>query len=476
MSDVRLTAYRAFVDAAARANADDGYLFDAPRCRFAAEPSDELVAPPGTQVLRDGDVAVVQLANGARLPITGVAPEKVRRVFTELPYRYSRLVIELGPAAQTFMEQAFSRVVFAPGAVAQLEVDLPCAEVVRFPGSPYEVVRSYWRNCIAVRQHLDAEPWPESVAELRELLLSLHRVMLLGQDDTESRSSFYLPASLLGRKRPAPGSFYEAPSGVEARGAENILTSGARVSVPLLGGNLYWQLLAESVSDDAALAAERNTELGGVPHGRLLTARAEDEAQSRPWFLPPRPLTDAHFSGLLQALQAASIAQNPRDAVLALAELHYRFVRVHPLPSANQSLSMSFVNAVLRRVVGAGIPHLLLDQLALRFSLPAYQRLFTRAVRTYCAPWPNAAERMRHLVLLRNELNRFVSLLGNSASLIEARALLTQAEPASHVSTSAIGASGASVASDGDRGASDRARDGDRGAELALLMDTPGGW
>jgi len=111
-------------------------------------------------------------------------------------------------------------------------------------------------------------------------------------------------------------------------------------------------------------------------------------------------------------------------------------------------LSMSFVNAVLRRVVGAGIPHLLLDQLALRFSLPAYQRLFARAVRAYCAPWPNAAERMRHLVLLRNELHRFVSLLGNSASLIEARALLTQTSAGENL----------------------------RGGELALLMDTPGGW
>ena len=133
----------------------------------------------------------------------------------------------------------------------------------------------------------------------------------------------------------------------------------------------------------------------------------------------------AIFSALFADLAAADAAEAAGDVPAALAALgafHYRFVRIHPLPSGNQSLSMSFVNSALHRLLGIGIPHLLLDQLALRFELFAYQRLFARAARSWSAPWPNATERLRHLVRMRNELNDFVSALGNAPSLIEARA------------------------------------------------------
>jgi hypothetical protein len=100
---------------------------------------------------------------------------------------------------------------------------------------------------------------------------------------------------------------------------------------------------------------------------------------------------------------------------------------------------MSFVNVVLGRLLGSGIPHLLLDQLALRFELSAYQRLFARAARVWSA-WPkgpvatdatgvpdgtsvSTTERLRHLMRMKSELNDFVSMLGNSMTLIEARAL-----------------------------------------------------
>jgi len=145
--------------------------------------------------------------------------------------------------------------------------------------------------------------------------------------------------------------------------------------------------------------------------------------------LPPRPLGAAHFEALLgeleRAWRSASGASRDLPALLtALAAFHYRFVRSHPLPSANQSLSMSFVNHLLRPLLGIGVPHLLLDQLALRFELPAYVRLFARAVHIWCAPWPGATDRLRSLLRMRAELNDFVSRLGSAASLVEARALL----------------------------------------------------
>ncbi len=433
MSQDRLDAYRSFVDVAARARAaglaEDGYLFDTPRCRFAPEPSDELVAPPGAEVVRTADGVWVQLPGGARLPLVGCDFDKLCRLFAQLPCSYSRLNIELGSATAGFMQQAFSRVIFAPSAVAELETELSAAEIVRFPGSPYEVVRSYWRNAIAVRRRLEESGLPVSSDELRRLLLELHELLLLGQNDAESRSSFYLPASLLGRKRAAPGSFYEVATGIERRGSEMILTSGARVSVPLLGGVHYWQLLADSVNDSGALADDRQLSMDGLDWGQVAQARAEDEPQSRPWFLPPRPLCPAHFEALLAELSAAHAAVAAGDTPAALRSLgafHYRFVRLHPLPSGNQSLSMSFVNASLRRLLGIGIPHLLLDQLALRFELSAYQQLFARAAKVW-APWPNATkpEQLRHLIRMRGELSEFVSGLQNAASLVEARARLT---------------------------------------------------
>jgi hypothetical protein len=434
MNAERLAAYRAFVAAQGQAPGDDGYLFDTPRCRFALEPADELVLAPGVAAVREGAGAAVQLPDGARLPVAGIPFEILRAALAELPCNYSRISLKLGALAPSFVEQTFSKVVFAPAAVAELELELPSVELVRFPGSPYEVVRSYWRNAIAVRRELGLREPPRDTAELRALLLRLHELMLLGEGNEQERSSFYLPASLLGRKRPEPGRFYEAPSAFERRGSHTILTSGARVSVPLLGGALYWQLLSESVSDEAALAPERELRSDGLDLGRVLLARAENEAEARPWFLPPRPLEEAHFAGLLASLEqarAAARAGEPDMAVQALARFHYRFVRTHPLPSANQSLAMSFVNVVLGRLMGVGMPHLLLDQLALRFEPRAYQRLFARAVRAWVVPWPSAAERLRHLLQKRRELDGFVTQIANCASLLEARAAI--ASPASAV-------------------------------------------
>ncbi|RYZ06889.1 MAG: hypothetical protein EOO73_13945 [Myxococcales bacterium] len=422
-----LGAYRAFVASESGRSGDDGYLFDTPRCRFALEPADELVLAPGAIPKRGAAESFIQLPEGAALPISGIPFERLRAALAKLPGSYSALTLELGPLTASFVEQTFSRVLFAPHAIAELEVEQPSLELVRFPGSPYEVVRSYWRNSIGVRRELEARALPQGVPELRALLLELHELMLLGAPDARSRSSFYLPASLLGRKRPEPGTFYEVPTGLERRGDETIVTSGARVSVPLLGGALYWQLLAESVNDHGALAPARALSVGGLELGQVVTARSEEESASRPWFLPPRPLTDAHFGALLAAWEqahAAQRAQEPEAAVRALARFHHRFVRFHPLPSANQSLSMSFVNVVLRRVFGVGMPHLLLDQLALRFDPRAYESLFARAVRAWVAPWPAASSRLRRLMHLRQELDRFVSQIAASPSLVEARALL----------------------------------------------------
>lgn len=425
MSDQRREAYQAFV-AAAPAD-DDGYLFDTPRCRFWPEPGDELVAAPGARAVSVTGGAALEL-QGARVAIPDLDVATLQRGLAALPCSYARLALELGPGMSSFVDRAFSRVVFAPSAVAALELLQPACEIVRFPGSPYEIVRAYWQNLCSVRRRLDAldAPPPDSSA-FRRLLLELHELMLLGEPEAGGPRSFYLPASALARKRATPGEFYQGTTGTERRGAEVVITSGARVSVPLLGGVTYWQLLAESVSDEAALASERQLSLDGLDYGSVVQGRASEEPGARPWFLPPRPLGERYFEALLDEWRAAWQAHDRGDVPALLSTLsafHYRFVRSHPLPSANQSLSMSCVNRLLRAALGIGMPHLLLDQLALRFELHAYGRLFARAARAWCKPWPSATDRLRSLLRMRSELNAFVSRLGSAASLLEARALL----------------------------------------------------
>jgi hypothetical protein len=99
-------------------------------------------------------------------------------------------------------------------------------------------------------------------------------------------------------------------------------------------------------------------------------------------------MTDAHFDRLLGAYRAAVAAASTGDTSGALRELarfHYRFVRLHPFRCANQSLAMNLVNLVLARAVGAGMPHLLLDQLALRLTEGAYERIFELAAGEYAS-------------------------------------------------------------------------------------------
>jgi hypothetical protein len=428
VSEARSEQYRRFVERAAER--EDGYLFSEPLPRFRPEPGDELVAVPVTLGATNAGVTEIIYVQPVR--VAGIERTLLEQAFKALrggPQSYARLLMILGPDLEPFLDQTFGKVLFAPSAVAALEVELPSHEIVRFPGSPYEVVRSYWRNMVAVRRRIAQAGAVADAAELRELLLELHELALLGQASDGDRNSFYLPASALGRKRPEPGTFYETPSAYERRGDDLIITSGARVGVPLLGGEHYWQLLAESVSDPEALASERFVSFEGLELGRVVQGRAEGEERSRPWFLPPRPLLGWHFEALVEELQQLAAAEAERDvprALSALAAFQYRLVRSHPLPSANQSISMCFVNAALGRLFGTGMPHLLLDQLALRFSLPAYQQLFARAARAWCAPWPNMTERSRRLLRLKGEMNAVVAELGRAPDLLQARALLAE--------------------------------------------------
>lgn len=364
----------------------DDYLFASAKARFRAEGEDVLVAPPDL-VVRTGKngVELASASIGGGIAIEGVTRPLLERVAALIDGQ--RTLSELETAAgrdraalERVVAQALGLLVFVPGALAALEAELSGTELVRFPGAPYEIVRGYWQNMIDTRKYA-VETLGELEPEPLDWLRRLHVVLLMGSGLT----SFYRPASRITEGGVRPGAVYDTPVNVK-RGERALLLGGPRVGVGFVGGEAYHRLLAERAGDPECLLPARALQSDGLAWGEVVTGRAATDQQDAAWFLPPRPLLPAHFDALFAAYRNALLAYDAGDTESGTRELsrfHYRFVRLHPFRCANQSLSMNLVNLALGRSRGAGMPHLLLDQLALRFTLPAYERVFALAVDQY---------------------------------------------------------------------------------------------
>jgi hypothetical protein len=70
---------------------------------------------------------------------------------------------------------------------------------------------------------------------------------------------------------------------------------------------------------------------------------------------------------------------------------------------------MSLVNQVLRRSHGAGMPHLVLDHLALRVTPAAYRKLFANAVEQYVVPGGTALSRHHELTARKRRAFAFIA-------------------------------------------------------------------
>jgi hypothetical protein len=367
----------------------DDYLFAAAKARFRADDDDVLIAPRDLAVnVRNNALVLASPSLGGGVAIQGVARPALERVVALIDGRRTLSALRTAagsdrPALERVVAQTLGSVVFAPGALATLEGELSGTELVRFPGVPYEIVRAYWENMIAARNHALAT-LAELASEPLDWLRRLHVVALMGP----GLSSFYRPASRITEGGVRPGTVYDTPVQVK-RGERALLLGGPRVGVGFVGGEAYHRLLAERAGDPECLLPARAIESDGLSWGEVVTGRAAADAQDAAWFLPPRPLLPAHFDALFEAYRNALAAYDAGDAergTRQLSRFHYRFVRMHPFRCANQSLSMNLVNLALARTRGAGMPHLLLDQLALRFTLPAYERVFALAVEQYALP------------------------------------------------------------------------------------------
>lgn len=368
------------------------YLFDEPKVRFAAAESDVLVVDPELKVeLGDGRLRLQSPRAARVIELEGPTAADRGHVLELLQLMSgARTLAEVrllcgarGPLLDTVLEQTFGNFVFAPLALLAAERAVSGLEITRFPASPYEIVRPYWQNMGAVRARVGRlESQLDSDEDfLRELRL-LHVIALMG----ENLQNYYQPQSPISAGRAAPGRLMHTAS-VVVEGAEVcVFVSGPRVRAALVGGAAYHAALYDSLGDPAALTPRRFVDATGVDWGRIVRAQAAGDPAPEDWFCPPRPIRAAHVTALRQALGSAlhAAAGGQRAACLsALADFHQCFVRLHPFHCGNQSLAMNVVNRVLGQLLGAGMPHLMLDHLALRLSKEAYAIAFRRSTEVY---------------------------------------------------------------------------------------------
>ncbi len=402
------------------------YLKSETRVRFEARDGDVLVSLPGVAVRAGATGSELHGGTLPRpIPLPGVAEGAARRFFAlfdgEVTLERACRAAPLDASErQRVLAATFGVALFAPHAVIALEREVSGSDITRFPGAPYEIERPYWENMGAVRRRAEAleNASGDPDAALRELS-ALHVVALLG----ESRKNFYRPASRVASSGVSPGALWQTPSRTLETPAGTRFLEGPRVHVPLLGGKGYGALLAELSGDPEATLERRELTDDGLDWGRILTGMAEGDREPATWFTPPRPITREHVVSLFSALSAAVTAADDGErsaALAALADFHQRFVRLHPFRACNQALAMNLVNGVLARVTGAGMPHLVLDHLALRWSSAAYRRLFALAADTWSVAG-TAVARLARLLAMKREYFALVTQLTSAEDAATAR-------------------------------------------------------
>lgn len=412
---------------------DKNYLYTDARVRFDARDEDVLVGSPLLRVERSTAGSRLELATLEHgIDVPGVPRDALERFLAALDGE--RTLAEARAHAglsdvlvQAILRAGFGLLLFAPFAVLELERAVPSAEIVRFPGSPYELSRNYWRNMAAVRKRVPRllDRASDALAALDELR-RLHGVTLLG----ENGDSFYRPASPIAGKGIGATRLWLTPTRSVETAEGTRFVEGPRVGARFLGGECYGALVAERAGDRGATATRlEHRDETGLEWGRVVVGRADGDTEDAPWFCPPRPLREEHveslFSSLANALEPAATSER---VTLELSDFHQKFMRLHPFRAANQPLAMNVVNAVLgrtneRRGLGAaGIPHLILDHLSFRLVPEAYRRVFALAVREWTAPG-SPAERARAYGERKRLYYEFVERLGKAHSDSEARAI-----------------------------------------------------
>jgi hypothetical protein len=417
-----LLAYERFLAEGGALQRPDAYLFFEPRLRFSLEPDDQPVALNHLRIdAGKAGAVVVHPPTRAAIPVPELDAATAERILSSLGDGRSLLGAQhmSGCTSQQFdrfIRATLGLVVFAPRTIERFEARISGTEIIRFVGSPYEIQRAYWSNMADCRDRIHSHLLRTANLEdwLSELRI-LHVVSLLGADGR----CFYRPQSPLGQRDARPGALFDTATRTLQESCLTLFIDGPRVSAGMVGGRAYHELLCHSVDDLEGLAQSRTiTDSSGIDWGHVCVGLARSDPAPAAWFCPPRPMTTAHFACLhgsfIESVKAIGAHDEP-GLCAALADFHWQFVRLHPFRCANQSLSMNIVNALCAEAKLGRIPHLLLDQFALRLSLPAYRRIFLRAMQHWPTSTDSSLERWRTLGEKRLLLDRFVNGLKDIA-------------------------------------------------------------
>ncbi len=396
-----LFEYQRFVETQARAARAKNDMFADDCPRFEPRAEDLLVAPDDIVVTStEQGVRVGSGHAGAEVKLDGLTRAEVAQMLGLMDG--TRTAAEIGwqcAGLERCLRGTFGRVVFAPAAVEALESELSGTEITRFPASPYGIARPYWDNMVAVRRVIQ-ERLRTTLANPNgaiDWLRELHVIATMGP----SLSSFYKPSSPASDAGVMPGALWNVPTRTIATPSGTLLLSGPRANVHAIAGELYHRMIYAQVGDPAACDPERTfTDEDGLDWGRVVVARAAHDEGFADWYCLPRPLASEHFNRMFGELEQALLAADRGDAAAATeraAKFHWRYVHLHPFRCANQCLAMNLLNYVLAQALPSGIPHLVLDQFALRLRLEPYVRLFVRAVAAFVISEPNPAARYRLL-------------------------------------------------------------------------------
>jgi hypothetical protein len=424
-----LLAYEQWLRERGQSPSRESYLFLEPRVRFSPEPDDRLCLVKGATARREGKrVSITHNATGAKVFVEGLELSLVERILSAIDGTHSLLAAQLTAQASshefdTFLRATFGTFVLCPNTMSAFESQVSASTLVRFPGSPYEVDRGYWSNMIDVRHDWESTGNAlNHVHEFAQFLKRLHVVSLIGR----SGRSFYRPSSPIVSKSGArAGVFYDVPTKTLQELGMTLFIDGPRVSAPFVGGQRYHELLARSLQDPGALLQDREIrDENGVSWGKVTVGQARHDSAKEAWFIPPRPILPIHLDTLYALYKSTLHSERvePNERLRSIARFHYFFVRLHPFACANQSLSMNLVNGLLERADHTGLPHLILDQLALRLSPEAYTHVFERVTRAWSTrPCTTPEERLARLLARRKEMDILVGAIAQAKDLDEAK-------------------------------------------------------
>jgi hypothetical protein len=423
-----LQEYDRWLNQRPAADSDD-YLYSQSRVRLTPHDDDQLAIPDSVSVEHAGKSVLMRIAGQpAPVAIPNITRHDAESIIAAL--RAKPTVIELpfvsGVPANVcdhVLDVGFGRFIFAPMALESLERRSSAAEIVRFPGSPYEIVRNYWLNVGSLNQTIeDSIADSQSSSSFVDWLRTLHVRLLLGAD----LQTFYCPSSPVAQRRVAPGAIYVNVTHTLTSKVGEFILDGPRVNASPVGGSRYNGLIDRSLGLTLSESESKAFSESMTSWGKLVNARARAEAQARRWYLPPRPIVDQHWEALyfewnrtVDAIESQDLA----GCVEHLGRFHWFFVHLHPFACANQSLAFVIVNWVLTRLTHCGIPHLILDQFALRHECADYSRLFARAVDNWTTAEVEPAARHLDRVRSRHILDDFIAQLAATTTDSDADAI-----------------------------------------------------